>query len=108
VEQLIERVSREKTEFDFHHRLLMPDGSVKYLRILGRRAELESGRSEFVGAVTDITESKRAEDAVGASEKTLRLIVDGIAGIVAIMTAEGQVEFVNNQALEYFGRLSKN
>src|SRR5467141_1204322 len=104
VEQLIERVSREKTEFDFHHRLLMPDGSVKYLRIVGRRAEHESGRSEFVGAVTDITESKRVEDAVSASEKTLRLIVDGIAGIVAIMTAEGQVEFVNNQALEYFGK----
>jgi len=28
---------------------------------------------------------------VGASEKTLRLIVDGIAGSLAIMTAEGQV-----------------
>ena len=34
----------------------------------------------------------------------LRLLVDGIAGLVAIMTAEGQVEFVNNQALEYFGK----
>jgi PAS domain S-box-containing protein len=104
VEQLIERVSREKTEFDSHHRLLMPDGSVKYLRIVGRRAERESARLEFVGAVTDITESKRAEDAVGASEKTLRLVVDGIAGLVAIMTGEGEVEFVNNQVLEYFGK----
>jgi PAS domain S-box-containing protein len=104
VERLIERVSREKTEFDFHHRLLMPDGSVKYLRIVGRRAEHESGQLEFVGAVTDLTESKRAEDAVSASEKTLRLIVDGIAGLVAIMTREGEVEFVNNQVLEYFGK----
>ncbi|HJY92300.1 MAG TPA: response regulator, partial [Candidatus Acidoferrum sp.] len=32
VRQLVERVSRERTEFDFEHRLLMPDGSVKYLR----------------------------------------------------------------------------
>src|SRR5260370_3838170 len=82
----------------------MPDGSVKCFRIVGCRAGDESGRLEFVGAVTDITESNRAEDAVSGSEKTLRLIVDGIAGIVAIMTAEGQVEFVNNQALEYFGK----
>ncbi len=29
VQQLLERVSREKTEFDFEHRLLMPDKSVK-------------------------------------------------------------------------------
>src|SRR5260370_20857427 len=82
----------------------MPDGSVKCFRIVGCRAGDESGRLEFVGAVTDITESNRAEDAVSASEKTLRLIVDGIAGLVAIMTPEGEVEFVNNQVLEYFGK----
>jgi PAS domain S-box-containing protein len=104
VEQLIERVSREKTEFDFEHRLQMPDGSVKYLRIVGRPVGDQSDRLEFVGTVTDITESKRAEDSISASEKTLRLIVDGIAGLVAIMTPEGEVEFVNNQVLEYFGK----
>jgi GAF domain-containing protein len=38
------------------------------------------------------------------SEKSVRLIVDGIAGLVAIMTPEGEVEFVNNQVLEYFGK----
>jgi PAS domain S-box-containing protein len=59
VRQLIERVSRERTEFDFEHRLLMPDGSVKYLRIVGR----PSDGLEFVGAVTDITAAKQAEAA---------------------------------------------
>jgi PAS domain S-box-containing protein len=104
VERLIERVTRERAPFDFEHRLLMPDGSVKYVRIVGRPSGNESGYLEFVGTATDITERKRAEDVIRESEKTLRLIVDGIAGIVAIMTAEGQVEFVNNQALEYFGK----
>jgi len=69
VQQLIERVSREKTEFDFEHRLLMPDGSVKYLRVIGSPSENEDGCFEFVGAVTDITESKRAEDALRRSEQ---------------------------------------
>jgi len=104
VEQLIARVSRERAPFDFEHRLLMPDGSVKYLRIVGRPSGNESDCLEFVGTATDITERKRSEAVIRESEKTLRLIVDGIAGIVAIMTAEGQVEFVNNQALEYFGK----
>jgi PAS domain S-box-containing protein len=63
VRQLIERVSRERTEFDFEHRLLMPDGSVKYLRIVGRPSKTASGGLEFVGAVTDITAAKQAEAA---------------------------------------------
>jgi len=48
VRQLIERVSRERTEFDFEHRLLMPDGSVKYLRVVGHPSNDERGSFEFV------------------------------------------------------------
>ena len=71
VQQLIERVSREKTEFDFEHRLLMPDGAVKYLRVVGRPSKGERGSFEFVGAVTDITEGKHAEEALRRSENYL-------------------------------------
>jgi PAS domain S-box-containing protein len=62
VRQLIDRVSHERKEFDFEHRLLMPDGSVKYLRVVGRPSKDESGSFEFVGAVMDITDLKRAEE----------------------------------------------
>jgi PAS domain S-box-containing protein len=61
VQNLIERVSREPQNFDFEHRLIMPDGSVKYLRVVGRPSQNTSGRVEFVGAVTDITEAKHAQ-----------------------------------------------
>jgi PAS domain S-box-containing protein len=61
VQQFIDRASREKEDFDFEHRLQMADGSVKYLRVVGRPSEGESGSFELVGAVTDITERKRAE-----------------------------------------------
>ena len=63
IRQLIERASAEKTEFDFEHRLLMPDGSVKHLRVVGRPSKVASGGVEFVGAVTDITTAKQAEAA---------------------------------------------
>src|SRR6266852_9594776 len=76
VQQLIERVSRERKEFDFEHRLLMPDGSVKYLRVIGSPSENEDGCFEFVGAVKDINESKRAEDKIRQSEKELRQLLD--------------------------------
>jgi len=64
----MERVSRERTEVDFEHRLLMPDGSVKYLRIVGHPLGDESSCSEFVGAVTDVTERKLAEKKLRRSE----------------------------------------
>ena len=41
---------------------------------------------------------------LGASEESFRLIVETIPGLIAVMTAEGEVEHVNRQVLEYFGR----
>ena len=72
VRELIDRVSNEKKDFDFEHRLLMPDGSLKYLRVVGHPSTKdESGRFEFVGAVTDITERRRAEEAVSKAQAEL-------------------------------------
>ena len=61
VQKIIDRVSLERKDFDLETRLLTPDDSVKYLRVLGRATTTESGGFEFVGAVTDITERKLAE-----------------------------------------------
>jgi formate hydrogenlyase transcriptional activator len=71
VQQVIERASSERTEFALEHRLLMPDGSIKYLRVVGRPLQDEGGRSEFVGAVTDITDQRRAEESLRKSEAYL-------------------------------------
>ncbi len=64
VRQIIDRVIQNRQEMDFEHRLLMPDGTVKHVRAVGHAATNESGRVEFVGAVTDITERKRSEAAL--------------------------------------------
>src|SRR5262249_44131201 len=44
------------------------------------------------------------EDGLPSSEQRLRLIVDTIPGLIAIMTPEGEVEYVNRQVLDHFGR----
>jgi PAS domain S-box-containing protein len=54
--------------------------------------------------LTDIDDLKRAEDALRSSEQSLRLIVDTIPGFVSTANAAGQVELVNRQVLEYFGK----
>ncbi|MBV9268326.1 MAG: response regulator, partial [Acidobacteriaceae bacterium] len=55
VKQVIDCAAREGKDFDFEHRLLMTDNSVKYIRVVGHRsAQAEPDDLEFVGAVTDI------------------------------------------------------
>src|SRR5206468_12005914 len=75
VQQVIERASRDRTEFALEHRLLMPDGSIKYLQVVGRPSADEGHRSEFVGAVTDITNHRRAEERIREQEIELRQIL---------------------------------
>src|SRR3984893_17476618 len=78
VQELIERVSRERKDFDIEHRLLMPDGSVKYLRVVGHPSTGESGSFEFVGAVIDITERKRGEGLFTGEKRLLEMIATGV------------------------------
>ncbi len=62
VQETIDQAARDPKGFDVEHRLLLPDGSVKYVRVLGHPSTNdESGNFEFVGAVMDVTERKRAE-----------------------------------------------
>jgi len=71
VRQVIDSFSQERKDFDFEHRLLMPNGSVKFLRVMGRPSEDGSSNFEFVGAVTDITDRKRAEEELHQKEVSL-------------------------------------
>jgi signal transduction histidine kinase len=74
VREVIARVSQEGKHFDFEHRLLMPNGSIKYLRVVGRASKGQSGSFEFMGAVMDISDLKRAEEMRGAMARERELL----------------------------------
>jgi C4-dicarboxylate-specific signal transduction histidine kinase len=72
VRQMIDRVSQERKPCDFEHRLLMPNGSVKYVRLVGHPSmEDRSGNFEFMGAITDMTERKESEEALEKAQAEL-------------------------------------
>jgi PAS domain S-box-containing protein len=58
----IRLAQREGTGLDLEHRIVMPDGSVKHLRVVGHAVTHDPGRRELVGAVMDVTAHKRAEE----------------------------------------------
>jgi PAS domain S-box-containing protein len=71
VKQTIERAAQDGKNFDHEYRLLMPDRSVKYVHVVAHAARDESDELEFVGAVMDTTDSKRAEKELRRSEESL-------------------------------------
>jgi PAS domain S-box-containing protein len=77
VQQIMDRATRDGTDLDFGHRLLMPDRAVKHVHVVARATKAESGAIEFVGAVMDVTEQKRAEILVAGEKKLLEMIARG-------------------------------
>jgi PAS domain S-box-containing protein len=68
---MIERTQKAVSDFEYEHRLLMPDASVKYLRLIAHGIRDKEGRLEYIGAVQDVTESKVAEEALNRARSEL-------------------------------------
>lgn len=71
VKEIIDRAMRDPSDFEHEYRLLLPDGSVKHIHAQARATRTASGDIEFVGAATDITAARRAEQQLRRSEAYL-------------------------------------
>jgi len=68
IEATLEHVLRDRSLLEYEHRLLLPDGSIRHVHVVARTIQDAAGRAEFVGAVVDITEQKKAQDALRAAK----------------------------------------
>ena len=77
--QFVERAAWEMKDFEYGHRIVMPDGSIKHLEMLFHAVKDKSGPSvEYVGAVKDVTERKRAEALLTGEKRLLEMIATGV------------------------------
>ncbi len=70
VKQTIDNASINGTDFEHEYRLLMPDGALKYVHVVAHALSDESGKI-VLGAVMDVTEWKRAEEALREAQANL-------------------------------------
>ena len=62
LQQLRDRAAQSGMDLDVEHRILMPDGVVRYVHTVAHAGRDGSGKLEYIGVVTDITERKRADE----------------------------------------------
>src|SRR4029077_11422442 len=118
IQELFERSTIQKTNYDADYRIVLPDGSIKHLHAVGHPVLNESGDLvEFVGTAIDVTEQARARielerafeeikrrtEAARRSERELRDVVNTVPAHVWSTSQEGQVDFVNDRWLQFTG-----
>ena len=96
---IIENRTREMRG-ELHHqianRVVRADGEVRYLEALGETVLSETGRPiRSVGAIQDITERKRAEEALRVSEERYRSVLTTTADGFSLTDMQGKIIEVN-------------
>jgi PAS domain S-box-containing protein len=106
VRELFGKAIAEKADFETDYRIVHPNGDVKDIHAVGHPVIDEAGRFvEFVGTVIDITESKRAEEALRASEQVARGQVEALAHSLDVLATAPDPERFIGQMLSTIGRL---
>src|SRR6267378_2357336 len=106
VRELFENAVREKADFETDYRIVHPSGAVKDIHAVGHPVGDETGNLvEFVGTVIDITEGKRSEEALRASEQVARGQVEALAQSLDVLATAPDPEKFIGQMLSTIGRL---
>src|SRR5580700_9130186 len=72
LQQLRDRATQNGMDLDIEHRVLLPDGVIRYVHVVAHAGRDNSGNLEYAGVVTDITERKRADDEREALSRSLQ------------------------------------
>jgi PAS domain S-box-containing protein len=98
LEQLREGGTAKATERE----LLRKDGT--RVPVMTGGTMFEGGADEGVAFVVDLTERRRAEQALRERERESQLILETIPGLVAVLTPSGEVDDVNHELVTFCGQ----
>jgi C4-dicarboxylate-specific signal transduction histidine kinase len=67
----LQGAARQRSEFAYEYRIVLPDQSVKYVHSVAKPSINSSGDLEYVGVLMDVTDQRRSEDALRAAQADL-------------------------------------
>jgi signal transduction histidine kinase/GAF domain-containing protein len=92
---MIDRARGAGSDFEYEHRLLMPDQSVKYLHLVAHGTRDQDGQLEYIGAAQDVTQRRLSEEALGQA----RSEVAHVARVTSLGAVTASIAHEVNQPL---------
>jgi PAS domain S-box-containing protein len=99
------QVAGELPRYEIRKRALKPDGSIAYLDVFSSSVRDEQGRFQYgVRVMQDVTERKRMQDQLRASERQMRELLEALPAAVYTTDSAGRITFYNQACIEFAGR----
>ena len=109
VQQILDDAIRERKGFNFEFRIVLPDGSIKWVNGVGRPIIKESGDvEEYIGTGMDITDRKRAEEELRRSEASLREAQTELAHVARLTTMGEMAASIAHEVNQPLGAINNN
>ncbi|MBN1885158.1 MAG: PAS domain S-box protein [Candidatus Krumholzibacteriota bacterium] len=99
-------LAREKTPQIFEWRARRKDGGRFWVEVTARRAVI-GGRNRILAVARDIAERTRAKEALRESEERMSVVFDASEAGIALVDAEGRIDFANHRMARMLGHRSR-
>lgn len=105
VRELLMSATQQGMEYEHEHRIVLPDGTVKHIHVIGHPVLAENGQLiEYVGTAMDVTERKLAEDELRKHQDHLEDLVEQRTQELA--EAKARAEAANREKSRFLANMS--
>jgi PAS domain S-box-containing protein len=104
LEKHVNQAVREKLEFEHEFRLVLPDGTLKYVSGIGRPVLDEAGNlTTFIGTTMDITQRTRAEEELRKQKAHFEKLFELAPEAIVLRDINNRILRVNREFTNLYG-----
>ena len=109
VSRSIKNILRDKSELNIDYRIVLTDGTVRYVQLQAEPDIDAAGNLVFVsGTIQDITDRQKAAEALFEEKERAQVTLQAIGDAVITTDVYGNIEYINPIAEKLIGRILKS